>query len=85
MSNCDKILAKARNSPNNFSFAEICILAECFGWQFRRQSSSHRIYENPKLDPEQGRVQNFQDVKGKSKPYQVRQLLRAIIFIENAD
>ena len=85
MGNCDKILAKARISPNNFSFAEICSLAECFGWQFRRQSGSHRIYENPKLSPEQGRIQNFQDVKGKSKPYQIKQLLRAIGFVKNAD
>ena len=85
MANCDKLFVKARNSPNNFAFREICELAECKGWEFRRQSSSHFIFENPKLTQEQGRVQNLQDFKGKAKPYQVRQLLRAIEFLEDED
>lgn len=78
MKDCDKLLAKAENSPNNLSFAAICELAKCFGWKFRRQSGSHQIFEHPDLVPEQGRIQNFQSVKGKAKPYQVKQLLKSI-------
>jgi hypothetical protein len=44
------------------------------------------MYENDALDITQGRMQNFQDVNGKAKPYQVRQLLAALEFLgENAD
>ncbi len=82
MANCDKLLAKAGRSPHNFAFTDICELAECFGWQLRRQHGSHLIYENVKLEVGQGRLQNFQNVKGKAKPYQVRQLLKAIEVIE---
>lgn len=85
MANCDKILTKAENSPNNLAFREFCELAECYGWEFRRQSGSHLVYENPQLDPVQGRFQNLQDFKGKAKPYQVRLLLKAIGSTENED
>lgn len=78
MKDCDKLLAKAKRAPNNLAFDDICELAECFGWVFRRQSGSHKIYENAKLVPGEGRFQNFQSVKGRAKPYQVRQLLKAI-------
>ena len=83
MSKCDKLIEKAKNSPNNFSFTEICKLAECYGFVFQRQSSSHFIFENPSLNIEQNRILNFQDFKGKAKPYQVKQLLRAIFILEN--
>ena len=83
MTKCDKLLEKAKNSPNNFSFTEICKLAECYGFVFQRQSSSHVIFENPNLNIEQNRIMNFQDFKGKAKPYQVKQLLRAIFILEN--
>jgi hypothetical protein len=83
MSRCDKLLAKANDSPNNFSFTEICQLAECFGFEFQRQSGSHVIYEHPLLTIEQNRLMNFQNFNGKAKPYQVKQLLKAISFLRN--
>lgn len=83
MSRCDKLLKKAENSLNNFSFTEICQLAECFGFEFQRQSGSHKIYEHPILAVEQNRLMNFQNFNGKAKPYQVKQLLRAISFLQN--
>jgi predicted RNase H-like HicB family nuclease len=78
MSKCDKLLEKAKNSPNNFSFSDICDLAECFGYIFDRQVGSHKIYKN--LHPNFSRFQfmNFQNLKGKAKVYQLRQLLQAI-------
>ena len=83
MSKCDKLLEKAENSPNNFSFTEICQLAECYGFVFQRQSASHVIYEHPNLRIEQNRLMNFQNFKGKAKLYQVKQLLRAIFILQN--
>jgi hypothetical protein len=78
MGKCEKLLVKAKDSPANVSFTEVCRLAVCYGWYFCRQSGSHRIYENPELDVSQGRIQNFQNDKGMAKPYQVKQLLAAI-------
>jgi predicted RNase H-like HicB family nuclease len=77
MSKCDKLLEKAKNSPNNFSFSDICDLAECYGYILDRQVGSHKIYKN--LDPAFARFpfMNFQDQKGKAKTYQLRQLLQA--------
>jgi len=83
MSKCDKLLEKAKNSPNNFGFAEVCQLAECYDFVLQRQSASHVIYEHPNLKIEQNRLLNFQNFKGKAKPYQVRQLLKAISFLSN--
>jgi hypothetical protein len=79
MDKCDKLLQKARRSPSNLGFEEVCRLAECFGFVFKRQDgTSHRIYGHPKLSPSMGGFMNFQNDKGKAKAYQVRQLLRAI-------
>jgi hypothetical protein len=83
MSKCDKLLEKAKSSPNNFSFTEICQLAECYGFIFQKQSASHIIYEHPTLRIEQNRLLNFQNFKGKAKPYQVKQLLKAISYLSD--
>lgn len=81
MDKCGKLLTKARNSPNNLSFDDICYLAECFGFIFQRQNGSHAIYEHAGLQVEHNRVMNFQNFKGKAKPYQVKQLLKAIFHL----
>jgi hypothetical protein len=79
MANCKKLLEKAKNSPNNLRFEELCRLAECYGWEFKSQDrTSHLLGFHPSLAPEQGRRMNFQDYKGKAKANQVRQLLAAI-------
>jgi hypothetical protein len=68
------------------SFEEICALAEAFGFVFKRQDgTSHRVYGHPSLSHLMGGFQNFQECKGKAKPYQVRQLLKAIDCLENLD
>jgi hypothetical protein len=85
MSRCLKLLEAAKASPNNFRFDDLCALAECYGWVYRRQRGSHVIYENTALPVESGRVMNFQDKQGKAKPYQVKELLAAITLVENTD
>jgi hypothetical protein len=83
MDKCEKLLQKARRSPGGLSFREICTLAECHGFLFRRQDgTSHRVYTHPKIPHTLGGFQNFQNDKGKAKDYQVRQLLRAIEYLE---
>ena len=78
MAKCDKLLSKARNSPGNMRFEELCSLAGCFGWERVGGSGSHRVYMHPFFGNAVGSLMNFQPVHGKAKPYQVRQLLNAI-------
>ncbi len=82
MSKCEKLLEKAKNSPNNLRFEELLKLAECYGWiPKKRGGTSHRLYVNLSLKPEQGRRQNFQPDNGMAKEYQVKQVLE---FIDDA-
>ena len=81
MSRCDKLLRKARIAPGGLSYEEICRLAECHGFVFRRQRGSHRIYAHPDVPPSLGGHMNFQNDNGKAKDYQVRQLRDAIDFL----
>lgn len=84
MAKCDKLLEKAKNSPNNLRFNEIRKLAECYGWVFDRQNgTSHAIYLHPSLGKSPDALMNFQNNKGKAKPGQVRQLLNAIEDLES--
>lgn len=85
MSKCQKLLQKAKNSANNFRFVELCKLAECYGWILRNQEGSHLIYKNDQLEITQGCRQTFQNDNGKAVPYQVKQLLNAIEFLEEND
>lgn len=81
MPKCDKLLERARKSPSDLRFTEICQLAECYGFVFDRQAGSHRIYKRRGWP----QVINFQEWKGKAKPYQVRQLLKVIDLIQNEE
>lgn len=65
---------KARQNPGGLRFQEACQLAKQFGFVLKRVRGSHHIYERPGI-PE---ILNFQNVKGKAKAYQVRQLLELI-------
>lgn len=69
-----KLHKKCEQSQHNVSFSELCKLAEMVGFSFDRQSSSHHVYRHEKHPG----IMNFQDVNGKAKPYQVKQLLNFI-------
>jgi hypothetical protein len=75
MSRIDKILAQMDASPDNVRFSDFCKVCEHYFGDPRQNSTSHRIYTMPW--PGDPRV-NIQDFKGKCKPYQVRQVLKAI-------
>jgi predicted RNA binding protein YcfA (HicA-like mRNA interferase family) len=66
-----KLLVKALTSSKNLRFAEATRLAEAFGFQLSRVRGSHHVFVHPALRE----LVNLQEVSGKAKPYQVRQLL----------
>jgi hypothetical protein len=66
-----KLLVKALASPANLRFEEACALARAFGFHLSRKSGSHHIFAHENI-PE---LLNLQEVGGKAKPYQVKQLL----------
>lgn len=55
-------------------FADLCSLAEGFGFVLKNQEGSHRSYKLAGCK----RMMNFQNDGGKAKPYQVKQLLAAL-------
>jgi hypothetical protein len=71
MTRAPKLLAKAIRSNQNLRFAELTALAEAFGFELDRIVGSHHIYRHGQIRE----ILNLQDVRGKAKAYQVRQLL----------
>ena len=69
-----KRLAAIIASPANVRFADLVRLVEAFGFQLLRTSGSHRIFGRQGIADQI----NLQDVRGKAKPYQVRQFLKLI-------
>ncbi len=66
-------------NPRDVRFRDLCRVCDHHFGKPRVISGSHRIYKTPwSGDP---RV-NIQDNRGKSKAYQVRQVLRAIARME---
>jgi predicted RNA binding protein YcfA (HicA-like mRNA interferase family) len=72
--NSRKLLEKALNSPQSLRFSEVLKLTQAFGFQLDRISGSHHILRRAGI-PE---LVNVQNVRGMSKPYQVRQLLKLV-------
>lgn len=71
MSRTDKLLQKIRDNPSGVTFAEFETLLARMGWQFDRQSGSHRIWISPS-----GERLPIQSRQGEAKAYQVKQFLR---------
>jgi len=69
--NKQKLLAKALVGSKNLRFTEAVALAKAFGYRLTRTRGSHHIFIHPKIKE----LINLQEVGGKAKPYQVRQLL----------
>ena len=73
------ILTTLRNNPKGVRFAELARICDHYFGRPRRKGTSHRVYRTPW--PGDPRV-NIQNDKGKAKPYQVRQVVRAIEKLE---
>jgi predicted RNA binding protein YcfA (HicA-like mRNA interferase family) len=69
-----KLLQKALSSPANLRFDEACGLARAFGFHLSRVRGSHHIFAHQNVRE----LVNLQEVRGKAKPYQVRQLLALV-------
>jgi predicted RNA binding protein YcfA (HicA-like mRNA interferase family) len=69
-----KLLQRLLAGSKNVNFADAASCAEAFGYRLDRINGSHHIYVHDQI-PE---VLNLQDVKGKAKPYQIKQLLQVI-------
>ncbi len=67
-----KLLQRLLSGSRNIRFTEATSCAEAFGFRLSRISGDHHIYTHPEV-PE---LLNLQDVGGKAKPYQVKQLLQ---------
>ena len=61
-------------NPKNVRFADLCKLAEKFGFKRRAQKGSHCVYTRTGVME----LLNFQNVAGKAKPYQVRQFVSIV-------
>ena len=74
----DEVLAKSRRNPRNVRFDDLRRLCEHYFGE-PRQHGSHLVYRTPwQGEP---RV-NIQPIRGMGKPYQVRQVLKAIDKLE---
>lgn len=79
MANIEDTLVRMRRNPKGIRFDELCTICNYFFGEPRQTGSSHRVYKTPwQGDP---RV-NIQNTKSMAKPYQVRQVLRAIDRLE---
>ena len=69
-----KLLQKLLSGSKNIRFLEVITFIESFGFKLSRSKGSHHIYIHQDV-PE---LVNLQNVHGKAKPYQIKQLLEII-------
>ncbi len=69
-----RLLQKLLSGSKNIRFNEAKAITAAFGFNLDRISGSHHIF----LHPDVPELVNLQNVKGKAKPYQVKQLLKII-------
>ncbi|ATZ60676.1 MAG: type II toxin-antitoxin system HicA family toxin [Methanosarcinales archaeon Met12] len=68
------IYKELKENPKNVRFEELCRAAELFGFNFKGGKGSHRILVRNGIRE----MLNLQNVKGRAKPYQVRQFIKII-------
>ncbi|AFZ46861.1 hypothetical protein Cyast_0889 [Cyanobacterium stanieri PCC 7202] len=79
MTKIQKLVAQIRKNPKNVNFNDLVKICDYYFGKPRQQGTSHRVYKTPwQGDP---RV-NIQEKNGKTKVYQVKQVLAAIVKIE---
>ena len=75
----DVVIKKLERSPSNIRFSYLCKVCDYYFGEARQKSSSHRIYKTPwQGDP---RI-NIQEKNGKTKDYQVKQVIKALKRLE---
>ncbi|MXW30201.1 MAG: toxin HicA [Chloroflexi bacterium] len=77
----DEVVARLRREPRNVRFDELRKVCDFYFGEPRRHGS-HLVYRTPwQGDP---RI-NIQSRRGQAKPYQVRQVLKAIDKLEEKE
>jgi hypothetical protein len=75
-------IEELRRNSKDVRFADLVKICECFFGEPRQRGTSHRVYRTPwRGDP---RV-NIQNDKGMAKPYQVRQVIKALEKLQESD
>lgn len=75
MGSLDKAIEQMRRSPKGVSYSDLVRVCEHYFGKPRQSNGSHLVFKTPWAgDP---RV-NIQNKGGEAKPYQVRQVLKAI-------
>ena len=69
-----RLLKKILAGSGPIRFSEATALAEAFGFSLNRINASYHIFTHPET-PE---LINLQNVNGKAKPYQLKQLLSIV-------
>ncbi len=69
-----KVYEELKSNVKNVRFETLCKAAEVFGFRLRGGKGSHRVYVKEGIME----ILNFQNVKGKAKPYQVKQFLKVV-------
>lgn len=69
-----EIYEALKQHPKNVRFETLCRAAELFGFRYRGGKGSHHVYVKEGVRD----LLNFQNVKGKAKPYQVKQFLKIV-------
>ena len=69
-----KRFQKLLRTPHNVRFSELTAIVRAFGFDLLRVSGGHHIFGRPGLEEQL----NLQNVRGKAKPYQVRQFLKLV-------
>lgn len=81
MRKLDRIVEAMRRNPRDVTFSDLAYVCDAYFGEPRQKGSSHRVYRMPwEGDP---RV-NIQDDHGRAKPYQVRQVLKAVDRVKEA-
>ena len=71
-----KILKQMKESPGNVRFDDLCKVCDKYFGECRQKGTSHRVYKTPWQGDPRVNIQEGED--GKSKKYQVKQVLKAI-------
>ena len=68
------LLNELKRNLKDVRFERLCRIIEVFGFKYRGGKGSHKIFVKTGVIE----LVNIQDVKGKAKPYQVRQFIKII-------
>ena len=83
MAKIDKLVAAMRNSAKNVAYDDLQYVCVRYFGRPRRSGSSHAVFRTPWVGDPRVNIQRGKD--GKAKPYQVRQVLKAIERLEQGE